>query len=429
MAAGPPEWPRPLSASPLRSRERSPPADPPPPSGAGPEAERLIPAAVAVTLGAQALVVLASLVLPLIGTVVLPAMALPPHVVGWYASGVFVVGALSTLLTPLLVARHGAVRVHQAMLALGAVGLTALAAEAAPALALSALLIGLAYGPANPASSALLARLAPPRLRNRVFSLKQIAVPLGGAAAGLIVPLFAAVMGWRPAVLCVAALLAVAALLVEPWRRRLDQAGGGIGGAQGVLAPFRAIGSGGPALRLGGAALCFATVQFSFAAFMPTVLIGTVGWSLAAAGATLTVALAVSIVARIALGWLADRIPAAHLLIALGLAMTAACVAAAMIGPRTPAGVVFAIAGLFGFAAYGWNGLMLAEAARLAQPGSVAAATAGMMMLVYGGATIGPALFGTAFAASGRPSAGFFLLAAFALAPLAWLRNAPQPRP
>jgi MFS family permease len=237
-------------------------------------AGHLLGIAVAVTLGAQALVVLASLTLPVAAVVVLPQLGLGAHVVGWYASAIFLAGAVSTLLTPPLVARYGAVRVHQAMLALAAGGLAALAAGLGPGLIASALLIGLAYGPANPASSSLLARLAPPHLRNRVFSLKQVAVPLGGAAAGLLVPGLAELAGWQVAALGLAAVLGFAALLIQPWRAPLDAGAAGTGGPPaGLLAPFALLRQGGPALRLGATALCFGAVQFSFSAFLPTVLV------------------------------------------------------------------------------------------------------------------------------------------------------------
>jgi MFS family permease len=383
----------------------------------------LLRKAIAVTLGAQALVVLASLVLPVAASVVLPALGLPPHVVGWYASLIFLGSAVATLATPPTVARHGAARVHQGMLVLAAAGLLALAAGGWAMLAVSAVLIGLAYGPANPASSPLLQRLAPPERRARVFSLKQVAVPLGGAAAGVVVPGLAVWLGWRGTALWLALVLLMAAAVTQRWRRDLDVDVGGGGPRTPLLAPFEVLRGGGPAARIAAAALCFAAVQFTFSSFLPTVLVQA-GWSVPLAGATLTVALAVSVFARIALGWVADRLGATRVLLGLGLAMACACLAGATIGPAMPVPAGFLVAAMFGFAAFGWNGVMLAEAARVAPPGRVAAATAGTMMMVYAGATLGPALFGTAFAALGGPAAGFLLLAGFGLAPALWLRGA-----
>lgn len=386
--------------------------------------ETLLRPAVGVTLGAQALVVLASLVLPVMAALVLPATGLPKAAVGWYAALLFSSGAISTLVTPQLVAALGPVRLHQAMLASAGTGLLALALAHPLAMAASAVLVGLAYGPANPASSALLARLAPAHLRNRVFSIKQVAVPVGGASAGVVVPVLAATLGWQAACLGLAVLLLLAALAVQPWRWRLDA--GSLaprGGGLGLLAPFAAVLSGGATLRLGLASFCFACVQFTFSAFLATVLVTVAGWSIGAAGLTLTIGLLVSIAARLALGWVADRVAPARVLGGLGVAIALACLACTGLGPTTPAWLVWLVAGLFGFAAFGWNGICLAETARLAAPGRVAAATSGIMMMIYAGACLGPALFGTLLSTTGGPVAGFLLLAGLALAPLAWLRR------
>ncbi|MGX9961702.1 MFS transporter [Roseomonas sp. F4] len=386
--------------------------------------ETLLKPAVGVTLGAQALVVLASLVLPVTAALVLPATGLPKAAVGWYAALLFSAGAVSTLVTPQLVATLGPVRVHQAMLASAGAGLLALAMAHPLAMAVSAVLIGLAYGPANPASSALLSRLSPAHLRNRVFSIKQVAVPVGGASAGVVVPVLAAGLGWQAACLALAALIGLAALAVQPWRWRLDA--GSLaprGGGLGLLAPFAAVLSGGPTLRLGLASFCFACVQFTFSAFLATVLVTVAGWSIAAAGLTLTIGLLVSIAARLALGWVADRVAPARVLGGLGVVIALACLACTGLGPTTPVWLVWLVAGLFGFAAFGWNGICLAETARLAAPGRVAAATSGIMMMIYCGACLGPAVFGTLLSATGSPVAGFLLLAGLALAPLAWLRR------
>lgn len=391
---------------------------------ASPQADAaLLPAAVGVTLGAQALVVLASLVLPVVAALVLPATGLPKAAVGWYASMLFSSGAVSTMVTPQLVAGWGPVRVHQAMLASAGAGLLALAVAHPLAMAASAVLIGLAYGPANPASSALLSRLAPAHLRNRVFSVKQVAVPLGGATAGMVVPALALWFGWQAACLGLALLLGVAGLVVQPWRWRLDA--GSLaprGGGLGWMAPFAAVLGAGPTRRLGLASLCFACVQFTFSAFLATVLVTVAGWSIAAAGLTLTIGLLVSIASRLALGWVADRVAPVRVLGGLGVVIALACLACTGLGPETPVWLVWGVAGLFGFAAFGWNGICLAETARLAPPGRVAAATSGIMMMIYCGACLGPALFGLLLTATGTPVAGFLLLGALALAPLAWLR-------
>ena len=77
--------------------------------------------------------------------------------------------------------RFGPIRVSQAGLFLCLAGLAAASSGLLPAVLLGALLLGLGYGPATPASSMILARAAPPHLLALTFSIKQTGVPLGTA--------------------------------------------------------------------------------------------------------------------------------------------------------------------------------------------------------------------------------------------------------
>jgi len=53
---------------------------------------------------------------------------------------------------------------------------------------LASMLIGIGYAFNNPASSHILKRVTPPRLRNLVYSIKQAGVPVGGILAALVMP-------------------------------------------------------------------------------------------------------------------------------------------------------------------------------------------------------------------------------------------------
>ena len=178
--------------------------------------------AITATLGVQAIIVMSSLVVPLMAAGVAPSLGLEPHLVGYYASLIYLVAAFASLATPQWVRRYGAIRVHQIMLLVAAAGLAVLSIETLAGFIVSALLIGLAYGPANPASSSLLARYTSSGTRVRVFALKQTAVPLGGAVAGFIVPSLMARIGWLGAALAVAALCLLGAVLIGGWRGALD---------------------------------------------------------------------------------------------------------------------------------------------------------------------------------------------------------------
>ena len=119
-----------------------------------------------------------------------------------FVATVYGVGIVSALLSPGLVRRQGGVRATQAVL-LAAAGMLALAAlgHGVAGLALAAVVLGLGYGAAAPASTHLLVPQTPRPVFNLVMSLRQIGVPLGGVLAALILPPLALAIGWRNALL------------------------------------------------------------------------------------------------------------------------------------------------------------------------------------------------------------------------------------
>jgi predicted MFS family arabinose efflux permease len=84
----------------------------------------------------------------------------------------------------------------------------------------------------------------------------------------------------------------------------------------------------------------------------------------------------------------------------------------------------------FGLTASGWNGLFLAEVARLAPAGRVSEATGGVLITSFAGLVLGPPLFGLLVAWSGSYVPGFLTMAAASLAGAALLirrrSDAPQ---
>ena len=69
----------------------------------------------------------------------------------------------------------------------------------------------------------------------------------------------------------------------------------------------------------------------------------------------------------------------------------------------------------FGVVAYGWNGVMHAQIARLSPPGMVSVATGGVMVWIFGGILVGPAMFAAAYRSIGSYTAMFGFLTAGAL--------------
>jgi MFS family permease len=380
---------------------------------------RALPKAITATLGVQAIIVMASLVVPLTAAGVAPSLGLEPHLVGYYASLTFLAAAAASLATPQWVRRYGAIRVHQIMLLVAVAGLVVLWSETLTGFILSALLLGVAYGPANPASSSLLSRYTSSGTRARVFALKQTAVPLGGALAGFAVPLLMTRIGWIGAALAVAAICLLGAIGIGGWRRALDnERDAPPVGRTGAVAALRLISASASLRPLGLMAVCFATTQFNFTAVFAAVLVERMRWSPVQAGSALSIAMAVSVVSRLGWGWVADLAPPRFVLAALGTMMASATVACAFLAPTWPDVVVYAVAFLFGASGSSWNGLALSEAAHFAPSGHVGEATAGIMFFIYTGALIGPALFSLVTSLSGTVTIAFLLLGLLALLPV-----------
>ena len=124
------------------------------------------------------------------------------HVLVVVVAGVFVALIYASsmgcgLVSGALVRRWGALRLSQVCLVAACAGVGLLASAHVVGIAAAAVLMGIGYGPLNPASSHLLNRVAPPHHRSRIFSLKQTGVPVGALLAGALLPPLASWSGWR----------------------------------------------------------------------------------------------------------------------------------------------------------------------------------------------------------------------------------------
>lgn len=371
--------------------------------------------ALAVMLITQALVVMAAFTAPVLGKRFTDSIGLPPELIGYYTSVVFAGAMLASLLSTPLIQRHGSVRVSQATLVLAAAGLVMLVFGAVAAAALSAILLGFAYGPGNPASSQLLARTTPPHRRSMVFSLKQTAVPIGVTTAGVVLPYVTFVFGLEAALWLAAGTCLALAVAVQPWRGSLDKHRPERVGRASLAGPFRLVFSKPALRRLALVSGCLASVQFSFSAIFVTFLQQQTGASATEAGPILSIAMSISVALRVVLGAVADRFSGRAVLITMALFMVAP--AAVLAGlPDAPFAMVALMGLILGSASFSWNGVYLAEVAEAAPADQVATATAGTMFFVFLGGFVGPGAVSTATALAGSYSAGFITMAAFAAA-------------
>ncbi len=384
-----------------------------------------------VTLLMQTIAAFLIRALPVMGPSVTEAAGVSPEKVGLLA-GLTAAGTMWFLATGILfLARFGPVRTLQLGAILGAAAMVTVASGSWPVMLLSAFAIGVAYGPSPPAGSDILARYAPPGRRSLVFSIKQSGVPLGGVLAGLVLPTAIEAFGLRGALVIGALISLVSALLVQPARPSLDR-----GREEGqsitppamfswanLRAPFAVLRESPGLVSVTAAGFAFACVQGCLLTFLVTYLVEEVGFSLAAAGVAFSATQAAGFVARVVMGWVADRIGSGSLTLLLlaGCGFVTMLIVAA-IGPGWPMAAVVAAGVAAGFAATSWNGVYLAEIARLAPKGRVGDATAGSTFFVFVAYSAAPIVFSVAVPVVGRYGTTFAVVALIPLAvvPVLW---------
>ena len=372
------------------------------------------------TLTVQVLVSLAGLAGPVLAPLAAPELGVEASLVGIYVSVIYGLAAVAALISGGFIARYGAMRVSQVCLVMAGVGMILVSLGTPLSVLAGAAIMGLAYGPATPASSHILARVTPQTWMNLIFSAKQTGVPLGNALAGALVPSLGLAFGWRGALLAVAAISLVAAAAAEPLRARLDveRATNLPFFARGQLIGPLALVFASPRLRqLAITSFAYSGMQISLSAFLVTYLNQKVGLSVVAAGLMLSAAQAAGVAGRVAWGLIADRLVDPHRLLgSLGFGMTAFAVLAGLFTPGWPEIAMLVVCVGFGATAVAWNGVFLAQIARLAPPGRVGEVTGGTSFLTFGGVMVMPAMFSAILASTGSYTIGFVFSAVLTLA-------------
>jgi MFS family permease len=321
-----------------------------------------------------------------------------------------------------LIRRVGPIRALQIGMLLGALGVAALALPIVIAPIVGSFLLGVGYGPSTPAGSEVLQRHAPPRHRNLIFSIKQAGVPVGGVLAGLALPPIAEAAGWRATLVFSFAVAVLTALAVQPLRARIDaershhqpMSFGAVFGAQNIARPLRSLWSAPGLPRLAFVGACFAVGQGCWFAFLVTYLVTELRLSLTAAGLVFAVMQATGVFGRILLGWVSDRLGSA--LRAVAVTSAATSLALALTGPGWPAWTIALLAGIGGVTVSSWNGVQIAEVARLAPRQLIGETTAGSTILIFLGYIVGPSGVAMLVASTGRFDAAFLAVALATLA-------------
>src|SRR5690606_3969609 len=354
------------------------------------------------------------------------ALGIPSSAIGLQVSLVFGGGMLTSLVGGPLTRRLGPCRASQTALLLLGTGAALMSAPSLLVAVLGALVVGLGYGMTNPSASVLLVRFTPIERQGFIFSLKQTGVPLGGMLAGALAPSLALGIGWRQGlwILSGLALLGIVALQGKrhSWDEQRDP------GLNWLRSPFdglKVVWAHKPLRYLAIVTLCFSTVQLSLSSFTVAMLVDDLDVRLIAAGAVMTMVQASGIAGRLWWGWVADRV--GNRLLVLAVIACSTLVGTVLIyfmGPAWPlAGVVMTLC-LFGLAALGWNGVYLAEVARLAPPDRIASAAGGCLVFTYGGVLLGLPTFALLMTVMDHYTDVFGLLTAASVLSLLLLRAA-----
>lgn len=373
---------------------------------------------VLVTMAVQIASAMGIAIFPVIAPQLAQMLGVDASWVGYQISILFGAAVLMSGFVGTVVLRWGACRAMQCSLWLCAAGMLTGLAGHLLLMPLAAIFVGASTALAASGASHLLFRFGSPQHRNLIFSIKQTGVPLGWATIALIAPVLTVAFSWRVSLLAVLAYSVAGALLLERWRRDWDddrnpRAAAQTGMVTGVVVLWRY-----PTLRyLAMAGFFFSFVQLCLGGFTVNLLVQEAGYGLVAAGVMLSLVQLAGMAGRLVFGWLADRSgQAIAALLASSLMAAVGCVASLFISASWPGPALAVFYVLFGMVAYGWNGVMHAQIARFSPPGMVSVATGGMMVWVFGGILVGPALFAATYRSIGSYTTTFGLLAAAALA-------------
>ena len=374
---------------------------------------------VASMLAIQVMISMSVLSLGVMMPAVADDLAIDPKLVGVFTAIIYGVATVAALAAAGPIVRLGAVRICQAALLMGAIGLAVNSIALVAATVGAVLFIGVAQGPINPASAHILAQRVPREYFGMVFSVKQTGTPLGFALAGILFPALLQWVGWRGASLVAAGMLLLAAILVEPLRPQLDvitiegKARGNIWKSIGFVLRH-------PQLRvLGCCAFVFVIAQHTFTFYLVTYLYEHCGLSIARAGFLLFLSQIVGSAVRLLSGGMSDRMPRMKLLGWTAVGMAVGSTATGLLGPDTPFWLIIVVVIGYGSVVISWNGTSQAEFAHLSPPGETAAIAAVQTALAFSGAVFGPPLFGL-IASVVSYRAAFFAAAACVLASAIW---------
>ncbi len=334
--------------------------------------------------------------------------------VGIFSGLVYFFAMFSGSYSTSFIARFGPVRVLQATAVLAVAGLASMTLASPVFALLCALLLGLAYGPINPANADVMMAVTTEKNRSFLFSIKQSGVTFGGAFAALVVPPIVVWLNWKISVLAIAILGIISILILQPMHKKYDQNTTQVvsWSPSSIIRPVGTVLKV-PLLRgFSVVGFIYAGVQVSVASFFVVYLVQNIGFDLVSAGACFLFVNIGGIVGRLCWGIVADRFLSPKLtLVIIGIISASSIFGMLVITLEWNVILLYLFAFILGGSTHSWNGVYLSEIASRAPKGMAPEWTGGVQFIFYGGVAAIPPLFGVLIWTTNNFEASFVAIA------------------
>lgn len=390
--------------------------------------------AVAGVTGIQVATTMAMLIPAAVAPELADALGVPVRDIGLQISVAYVGATLMSFSAGLVTRRMGSIRTNQIAGVLLVISLMCISVPHLAGLLIGSFGIGVAQGITNPAAAHLMIRIARPENRNLIFSLKQTGQPLGGILAGLMAPPLAVAFGWQTALWAGAMISLVMLLAIQPLHSRLDGDRDPTTRFRGAVFKDVALVMRSKGLRyLGLSALTQAAIQLALMSYVVTMLVEDVELDLVTAGTGLAVLQVAGVTGRLGWGYVADKMrDGLGVLLITQVISIGSAVATGFFASDMPLLAIYVILFFYGSSAIGWNGVFMAEIARMAPAGMTSSATGGVLVPTFMGVILGPLVFVGIHGMIGSYTMTFAVMAAITAAgmlPVATLRFFQRERP
>ena len=317
--------------------------------------------------------------------------------VGLVTALIYLASVPSALISGLLVSRIGAIRVSQLCVLFASTGIILISTGDPLIIVIGALVVGIGYGAVTPSSSTVLADQAPENVRSLIFSIKQSGVPIGGAIAGTLVPFLMYRFGWREAAIITGLIGFFVIVLAQLIQKKIDRPtlrSPELAQSLSLIKPIKFVFADRKLRELAVSSFAFSGMQMSLGSYLVVMLTEQAQLTVAVAGYALSVAMIAGVIGRLFWGGLADYgISPRRVLGFLGFLMGLSASAICFVNSEFSITLVYVLAFFFGASAVGWNGVYIAEVARIAPTGQTGMATGGSLAMTYSGVVLLPTSF------------------------------------